>query len=486
EQGVRDLTGGGLIFAVEANDRAFLVVTPSDPEFLTRAHDRILEMARKNAADHDRPDPIKSDVYRGIVGYNIAPGEAHAIVDGRLVVASGSKLLKAVIDRALDRPERSILDNKDWQTRQQELTPETLAWGFARLDLLRSLDKPQFTVPEKVNPLATILFGSWIETFKRANWVSASLTWTEGRLGGELILPSPPISDAYKGYIPPESSTAPAPLNPPGMIASVGLWRDLSALWDARDALLPPEAAQGLAKLDTAAGTFFGGRDFGNGVLGPLGSDWRLIVAQQDPATLKPVPDLKLPAFALVIDMKPEHKGFVNRLQAAFQTVVGLANLSSAQTKAPPLLLGSETIDDVTINTARFLPPETAPANDEPVHQRHNFSPSTALVNDHFVLSSSLGLAKDLIKALKNPPKPADGTLVVEAEGAELANLIDRNHGRLIAQNMLKKGNDRAKAAANVDFLGQLVRTLGHARLTAQDRPDLTRFRLNFDLGALR
>ena len=66
-------------------------------------------------------------------------------------------------------------------------------------------------------------------------------------------------------------------------------------------------------------------------------------------------------------------------------------------------------------------------ADEEPVHQRHNFSPSAAQVGDHFVLSSSVGLARDLIKALKAPGKPGDATLAAEADGAALAGLVERN-----------------------------------------------------------
>ena len=38
-------------------------------------------------------------------------------------------------------------------------------------------------------------------------------------------------------------------------------------------------------------------------------------------------------------------------------------------------------------------------------------------------------------------------------------------------QNMLKKGNDKPSAEKEADFLARLARYLGHARLTADDRP---------------
>ena len=251
-------------------------------------------------------------------------------------------------------------------------------------------------------------------------------------MAAELILPVPPggRGAAFRGFVPPEGSGAPALAKPPGMIASLSLWRDLSAVWESRADLFPPEAVQGLAQLDTFAGQFFGGRDFGTGVLGALTSDWRLVVAMQDYAAMSPVPDVKLPAFALVVDVRPDDDDFAARLKVAFQSFVGLANLGAAQSKAPPLELGSETFEGVTISTTHFMAPakkasdEAADAK-EPVHSRHNFSPSAAQVGEHFILSSSLGLTRDLVKSLKSPGKPDDATLAVEAEGAALAGLVD-------------------------------------------------------------
>ena len=122
---------------------------------------------------------------------------------------------------------------------------------------------------------------------------------------------------------------------------------------------------------------------------------------------MDPVPDIKLPAFALVVDLKPDDDDFAIRLKVAFQSFVGLANLGAAQTKAPPLdarlgdLRGRHDLDRAIHAPAQRRPRRGR--GQEPVHQRHNFSPSAAQVGDHFILSSSVGLARDLIKALEAP-----------------------------------------------------------------------------------
>jgi hypothetical protein len=488
EDGLRDLTGGGVALAIEGREkpeRVFLVVYPRDAAFLDRAHAKLLELARKDAADKGNPDPVKEGEHRGIKGYNVAPNEAHAIVDGRLIVANGSETLKAVIDRALDKSGPSLADDAGWKARRAAVAPDALGWAFLRLDRLRAMDK-KYAVPDQVDAGATLLFGHWVEAIRKAPWASAALTWTEGKLAADVTLPTPPggYGKAQGKTVPPATAGAAGLLNPPGTIASLTLWRDLSALWEVRTELLAPEALQGLAQLDTTAGTFFGGRDFGTGVLGALASDWRLVVARQEAKTLDPLPDVKLPAFALVIGLKPDDEEFATRLQAAFQSFVGLANLGAAQEKAPPLMLGSETCEGVTIATSKFQVPKGPPPKGEPVHQRHNFSPSSALVGDHFILSSSLGLTRDLIRSLKSPAKPTDDTLVVAASGAELAGLIEQNRDRLVMQNMLEKGNDKARAEGEIGLLAALARYLGQGTLTSKDRPESLQFRLDFHLGA--
>jgi hypothetical protein len=489
-QGLRDLMGGGIVLAVEGESgkpaRPVLIVTPTDPAFLNRLNQTILDMARDAAKSKGKGDPIESVEYRGLTGYELAKGKgAYTIIAGKLVISDRLKSLKEVADRALDgaKAGTSLADNVAWKAKRAHAA-DALAWGLVRLDRLRELDPTRFAFNGDAKPPATFLFGSWLEAIQKADWASVVLTWTNVGPGVELTLPSPEggYREPLKGFVPPRGQGAKRPVHPPGTIASLSLWRDLSSLWEARAELFPPEVVQGLAKLDGVAGQFFGGRDFGTGVLGALGDDWRLVVARQDHARLKPVPAMKLPAFALVVDLKPDDD-FSQRLKVAFQSFVGLANLGGAQSKSPPLELGSETFEEVTISTARYMLPKAPPDTTEPVHPRHNFSPSVAQVENHFILSSSVGLARDLIHALKSPAKPQDATLMAEADGPELADLLELNKSRLVMQNMLEKGHDKVQAEREIDGLTQLVRHLGHARLSVQDGAEALRLNLTFDLS---
>ena len=104
-------------------------------------------------------------------------------------------------------------------------------------------------------------------------------------------------------------------------------------------------------------------------------------------------------------------------------------------------------------------------------------------------MSTSVGLARSLIKELRNADvsRKIDGesaeTAVLEADGAELARLLELNRGRLAMQLMLSRGETKEKAESFVDTGLALIRFLGQGKLTVQDEPAKTSFRLNFKLA---
>jgi hypothetical protein len=505
DKGIRNLAAGGIVFVAEAEQGkapwGFIAITPGDADFLVKAHEKLLGLARNDAAGKGQPDPVKVATHRGIKLYSINHEESHTVVRGTveitrkevthaivretLVISQSAEDVKKIIDRSMGTTSDSIVVNPDWKARRARASSDTMAWGLVRLDRLRALDPKKYTVPDMVNPGATFLFGPWIDAVRKAPWMAAEISWSDAHLTAEVGLPTPPdgYSETLKKFLPPKGAGAPAPLKPRGVIASLSLWRDVSSVWEVRNDLFPPEVVQGLAQLDTFAGQYFGGRDFGSGVLGAIGTNWRFVVAEQDFAKVKPVPDLKLPAFALVIDLKPDDDEFAQRLKVAFQSFIGLANLGAAQSKAPPLELGSETIDGVTIATTKFMLPKGSADAKEPVHMRQNFSPSVVQVDNHFILSSSLGLTKDLISAVRVPEKSVASTLLVEADGSALARLVEANRLRLVTQNMLEKGNDKAAATGEIDLLVGLLRYAGLGTLTATDGDKTLDFRLDFALG---
>ncbi len=204
-----------------------------------------------------------------------------------------------------------------------------------------------------------VLFGSWYQALQKAPWLTAGIRWSTHELGAtvELAVPKEGRPPAYKGYVPGKGHGAAPLIQPPGTIASLSLWRDMETFWESRADLFPPETVQGFAQLDTLAGQFFGGREFGADVLGQFDPHWRLVVAQQDHAALKPQPDVKYPAFAIVGELDSADSDFGERFKVAFQAIIGISNVDGNQKKAAALELGSEEVDGIKLATARYMVP---------------------------------------------------------------------------------------------------------------------------------
>ena len=104
---------------------------------------------------------------------------------------------------------------------------------------------------------------------------------------------------------------------------------------------------------------------------------------------------------------------------------------------------------------------------------RFNFRPAIARMGEYLVLSSTDGLAKDLIDALKRETvgaaKAAAGRhSLVEADGVELAAIFASNRQNMVRQNMLEKGHTEEEAQSEIDLLTSVVRLLGQAKLNVE------------------
>jgi hypothetical protein len=364
---------------------------------------------------------------------------------------------------------------------------DSVAWGFADMNRVRQLDPKRYGSSNKPDTGLIVLFGSWLEAFRKAPWMTASIRWSPAELDAAVVLavPKEGRAAAYKGYVPGSGESAAPLIQPRGTIASLSLWRDMETFWESRADLFPPETVQGFAQLDSVAGQFFGAREFGADVLGQFDPHWRLVVAQQDYASLEPQPDVKYPAFAIVGELDSADSDFGERFKVAFQAIVGISNVDGNLKKNAALELGTEQVEGIKLATARYMIPRHSGAASAVPNPRYNFTPATAQVGKYMIFSSSVGLARDLIKELKSKDggKGASGTAVLEADLAELARLLKVNGSRLAMQLMLGRGETKEKAERDVELGLELLRSLGHGRLVIGEDPGATRVGLKLQFG---
>jgi hypothetical protein len=260
-------------------------------------------------------------------------------------------------------------------------------------------------------------------------------------------------------------------LTPSGTILSLNTWRDLAALWQAREELFDERIVAGFTQADTQLGLFFSSRDFGPEVLGELQPAAQFIVARQQFAPQQPVPSLKLPAMALVVGMKHPDQ-FATELLVAYQKIVGITNIAGGQQGQPSLLLSSEQFEGVTISKAEYLQKEFAAGDKVPIN--YNFSPSCARVGDTFVFGSTADIVRHVIVELKKTPTspPTAENTRIAIDTTTLSAILDDNRELLISQNMLNEGHDRDQAEQAIEAVFALLRVVTGGELRLVSRPD--------------
>ena len=301
----------------------------------------------------------------------------------------------------------------------------------------------------------------------------------------EVALPNPPggRSAAMARYVPPKGSGAPSPLAPPRMIASIGLWRDLSAIWEVRAEHLPARGRWSSSRSSTRSpASSSAAATSARASSARSATDWRLVVARQDDAAMDPVPDVRLPGVRPGRRPGPGDEEFATRLMSAFQSFVGLVNLGAAQTQgpAPDARLG-DVRRGRRSRPSKFIAPKPKPGDaKEPVDRRLNFSPSAARVGDRFVLSSTHRPGpRPRQGRQESAATAARGRSSIVADGDELARLVDQNRALLVMQDMLEKGHDKATERGRDRHLAALIRYLHSA---ASSRPSTATTGLTFRL----
>jgi hypothetical protein len=498
---VRELLAGPAEIALSPYpQKLVMTVKPKDAARLGRLHAKLLEFIQQDAQTKGNPDPVKKFKHGEIDCFSLAPTEAHAIYGGRFVLASSEKILGDALDvlsgakklpSSLDKEPRFVDAVKS-------ATPDSRqAFGFARMDLIRKSNPGTYTVADDYNPLLALLFGGWVEAYRQADWLGMAIDWKANKPALEAFLPiSAEVAkgELRKAFTPPKGTYAAKPLSVPNQLGTLSLWRDLGKVWNIRENVVTGPALQGLNGLDNGIGQFFGGRDFGTGVLGSLKPDWRVVVAEQDPKTMIPKPDLVLPAFAISVGYDTKDEDFRQRWIIAFQSLIGVLNVVGGQEKAPVLVQNQEDFEGAKIYSAKYLPP-VKPANAKPgdsktdeegIHIRHNFRPTLVLAGDHLIISSTTEMARDVVKAIKVADTGSDAppqAMSVDLNGKRIAGMVDVNRERLVMQNMVEKGHGKAAAQTEIGALEGMIRGLNHAVITAKDTENQFRLKLSLDLN---
>ncbi|MEW6073580.1 MAG: hypothetical protein AB1726_13435 [Planctomycetota bacterium] len=480
------LAGGGAVLAVAPPESLLLVLEAEDADLLLRLHTILLGFARAEAAregDASRLDPVR---HGDVEVWSFDGKEVHAIVGNRLLFANRREGLVAALERRAASPGARLAGAEGWRAARATAGPDAAVRLYA--DLARLKENPGFArglEEGRANPLAALLFAGIVEAMREASWLSAGLAVAdEGFVLRAVVDGAADDPASPAAFARPDPADAPAlpSLAVPGRLAAIGLHRDLHGFYAAKDELFP-ERTSSLIFFENMMGIFFTGRDLTDEVLAETRPGVRLVVAEQrhDPAA--GVPEVRIPAFAAVLALRDAGE-FGEVIEEAWQKALGLVNFTRGQDALPGLILDRGEQNGTKLTIARF---STAGIDDRAhLPPRFNYSPTLALPQNHLVLSSTEGLARDLVDALARGagagPEAGDQDDRVELDGAGIGAALAANREALVRSNMIDEGHTREEAELEIGALLALIGFVDEVDLRVGRRGATTGARLDVHL----
>lgn len=369
--------------------------------------------------------------------------------DELLVFASHAGLAQEALELAAEADGRGLLDVESFATAHAERDRQAFVWSWLALEELEPLADDGFRELRAAGrtPAMQGVFGAELAALAEAPALSAAARLDERGLALELRgLGAAPVAALAAGA---RAGAVPAELGG----ASGGealLYRDYARFFTERSALFPPEALPGFAEAITNGALFFEGRDLGEEVLPHLSPWLRVVVREPEFAPLLR-PEIPLPAAALVAVLDAPEAGA--EWQAAFQTIVSIANVDQAQKGQRGMRLTLEREGEVDLSIARF----SAPRPGEGVDVRHNLEPTLAVVGRHLVLASHASLARELVRELAGREPGGKAREFLRLSAGALSTVLAENHGTLVAKKQVEEGLEAAAAEAELRLLAEAL-----------------------------
>lgn len=482
-EAIETLTAKGIYFGVDsATNGVALLINGKDAESLELFRAKLLEISKLGK----NPDQIKSGDYRGITAYEINKAK-FAVVDDWLLITNKPETGKAFLDRLIDgKAKSSLADNETFQAARKTQAGQSTGWGFVNIEALREAGVAKKLYGGKSdNPGIELIAGGILNTLQKTPFATVELTFNNSDVGLQLAVPHSNdwVTEEREFHFGADSQGhGPALPELKNTLFTLSAYRDVSEMWLRAGDLFDERINDSLAEADANLTTFFSGKDFGEDILGSLTPQIGFIATKQNFENLLPIPAIKLPQFALVLELKDPEK-MTRELRRTFQSMIGFFNVIGAMEGRPQLEMdidklanGAELITSTYIPEAGEEASATAPI-------LFNFSPSVGFAKERFVVASTKGLARELVE---NASKPADTqslNTAVRLDANVLQAVLGDNREQLISQNMLAEGHDREEAENAINLLLEFVGYFKDASLKLDVQKDelLLKFEVNVE-----
>lgn len=471
---LRDNLAGGIYIAFDGKTRGVALLSKSNsPTKLKRFAGSVLNMIAAQATNEAREIPFKKETYRGV---NVARFDKFVIAryETWLLISTNPKLAQQVIDNFHDSSSTSLA-RQDWFVSASKKRAPTDLWAAVNLEVVRAASKSNPLLLGKTNnPGVELVFGGILDALKNAPFAIAEVT-LERDLKVSLSMPFDKawVNESREFFFGDNlSGRAPGLLQPENTIANLTSYRDVGGWWLSKEDLFDESVIAQLARADSELSNIFPGMDFGADVLGALEPGVQIVIVENE-FDEHHVPDVRLPAFALVGKLKDAEQ-IQRKLKIAFQSVIGFANINLGMQGQPQLDLETEKIGETKVSSASYV-------YDKDVEEGlllFNFAPTVAFHGDHIIIASSRPLALELAKMTDVAAQPSESNTLARVDGERLHRILKDNRESLIAQNMLEKGHDRKSAANEIDTLLAILEFLKKSELDFRVEADEMRLNL--------
>lgn len=453
--------GGGVVVASKIGPQpapALLIVQSKDEAALRKLVEVTLEVIEQELTRLDAKVKPEKGKYRDLETIKVGNDLHFAIAGSALVVSNNEMALHKSLDLHIDKGKNSLAGVKSVEEARKLLPAKALAWMWLNMETVHKAPpaKDIFTLPRN-DAILTVLFGGLLDVAGRSPYLAAGLCRDERGFLFTVRLPRgrEGSAAALTTHIPPDDAGTLPLLEPKGVVYSTSSYMDLAKFWENREKLFNEKQVKVFEDADKNTGKLPIQVQVSK-VLTQAGPHQRFVVAHQSKFGYKIIPEQKLPAFGLVVDMREPEK-----LGKMMEGVLRAAALfGGAQFK---LKLVEENHGDLTLVGYRF--PEDVKQIPMENTLVYNFSPCFCAVGDQFVVASTMDLGHELIdlvqKEAKNPPKKnplASQSRVYASGGADLLAAVE---DQLFAQIILDRAIPPAEAKKQVKELVDFVRRLG-------------------------
>lgn len=459
------LAGGGIVLAGQYGNKTpvVLILQGRNESYLHKFLQLARTVIESELTLQESKERLEQGSYEGVATWRIGKDVHAAVLGSALVVGFNTdKGLRAVID--LHRAGgKGLLEVAGVAEARKLLPADPLAWAWFSLEPAHKSSNAAetFKLPRN-ETLTTILLGGQLDVAGRAPYLCAGVYREPDGFRATVRMPRgrDGLPAALATHVPPAGQPGSRPLlEPQGVLYSSSYYLALGQFWEQRAGLFNEKQVKIFEEANQKTAPFLAGSRMSD-LFQQTAPYHRLVAANQEKLGYKTVPAARVPAFALVVELREPEK-FSRAMEGVLRSI-GLLVTTQVRLK-----LTEEKHGDCKIVGYRF--DEETPLRGDTSNVRFNFSPCFVTVGNQFVASSTLELARELIDLLrKEAPtrearsSPAAAQTQVYAAGgaAFLATVEDQ----IFAQIFLDSAFAPDVARRQVEALLGILRRLGVLR----------------------